>query len=263
MRLSSALSIARLAVSSAAAQEKTPNPSSEYVTSWGGAKIHYIEARRLRQPNRSAEIPNPVPSTASTTKGNASDTEARQAPSILFVPGFTMPAWIWEKQIAHFSAGYRVVAMDLRSQGESSKTGEGDYPAAHGRDINALVEQLHLAPVVLVGWSMGVTVIASYVDQFGANALAGIVFVDGVAGLDLTTESMEDHVEFLKGLQTNRSQLTADFVRSMYRKPQSEEYLQRVMKASLATPTESAIAMGLASFTTDNRPVLGKINKPL
>ena len=48
----------------------------------------------------------------------------------------------------------------------------------------------------------------------------------------------------------------------MYRKPQSEEYLQKIIKASLATPTESAMAMGLAGFTTDNRPALAKINKP-
>jgi len=32
----------------------------------------------------------------------------------------------------------------------------------------------------------------------------------------------------------------------MYRKQQSEEYLQKVTKAALATPTDSAVAMGLS-----------------
>jgi non-heme chloroperoxidase len=231
----------------AQAKDKNPYPGSGFVTSWDGAKIHYIEAGNASM---------------SATNGSASVSETRQSPSILFVPGFTMPAWIWENQIAHFSASYRVVAMDLRSQGESSKTGEGDYPASHGRDIKAVIDQLHLAPVVLVGWSMGVSLIASYVDQFGTSALAGIVLVDGVPALDLTPEYMKSSIEFLKGLQTNRSQLTDGFVRSMYRKPQSEEYLQKLIKASLATPTESAMAMGLAGFTTDNRPALAKIHKP-
>jgi len=45
-------------------------------------------------------------------------------------------------------------------------------------------------------------------DQFGTSALAGIVWVDGVAGLDLTTEFTNSSIEFLKGLQTNRSQST-------------------------------------------------------
>ncbi len=247
-------------VSPAAPEEKNREERSGFVTSWDGAKIHYIEAGPSKMPagNGNAEGSHLLP--APVTKDNGSVTGSNL--SILFVPGFTMPAWIWEKQIARFSGDYRVVAMDLRSQGESSKTGEGDYPASHGRDIKAVIDQLHLAPVVLVGWSMGVTLIASYVDQFGTSSLAGIVMVDGMAGLDLTPESINGYLEFLKGLQTNRSQLTDGFVRSMFRKPQSEEYVQKLIKASLATPSESAIAVGLVGFTTDNRPALAKINKP-
>jgi non-heme chloroperoxidase len=180
----------------------------------------------------------------------------------LFVPGWTMPGWIWENQISHFSLDYRVVAMDPRSQGDSSKSGEGDYPASHARDIKAVIDQLHLAPVVLVGWSMAVTEIASYVDQFGTSGISGIVFVDGAPGLEITTETFKGYVHFLNGVETNRQKWTSDFVRSMYRKPQAEEYLQRVIKASLATPADSAVAMGLAGITTDNRAALGKIDKP-
>jgi non-heme chloroperoxidase len=228
-------------VTSAIAAAKTgqsPDARSGFVTSWDGAKIHYLAA------------------------GKISASGTHQPTSVLFVPGFTMPAWIWENQIAHFSTDYRVVAMDLRSQGDSSKTGEGDYPASHGRDINAVIDQLHLAPVVLVGWSMAVTEIASYVDQFGTGSIAGVVLVDGIAGLELTPEVVKSSIEFLKEMQSNRSQQTSDFVRSMFRKPQSEEYLQKLIKASMATPTDAAVAIGLAGFNTDNRPALAKINKP-
>ena len=65
------------------------------------------------------------------------------------------------------------MAIDPRSQGESSQTGEGLYPAARARDIKAVVDQLKLAPVVLVGWSMGAAEVAAYVDQFGTDTLAG------------------------------------------------------------------------------------------
>jgi len=250
------------AASQAPAKDKNPDAESGFVTSWDGAKIHYIEAGRSRRPVGSAEAGNPLPSPVTATKGSISVTGPHEVPSILFVPGFTMPAWIWENQIVHFSAHYCAVAMDPRAQGESSMTGEGDYPAARARDIKAVIDQLHLAPVVLVGWSMGVIEVAAYVDQFGTNALAGIVLVDGLVGIDLTPEFTKGSIEFLKGMQTNRAQLTDGFVRSMFRKPQTEEYLQKLIKASLATPTDSAIAMGLAGFTTDNRPALAKINKP-
>ena len=152
--------------------------------------------------------------------------------------------------------------MDPRSQGDSSKAGEGNYPASHARDIKAVIDQLHMAPVVLVGWSMAVTEIASYVDQFGTNGIAGIVLVDGVANFDQAPETLKRYFGFLKFAQTNREKFTNDFVRNMYKKQQAEEYLQRVMKASMAEPTDSAVAMAFAGFTTDNSPALSKIDKP-
>jgi len=224
----------------AAAKDKRQNPTSGFVTSWDGAQIHYSEAGHATNANISVSGPH-------------------RSLSILFVPGFTMPAWIWENQIVHFSAEYRVVAMDLRSQGESSKSGD---PASHARDVKAVIDELHLAPAVLVGCSMAVTEIASYVDQFGTGRVAGFVLVDGIAGLDLTPEFVNGSIDFLNAMQTNRSQQTSDFVRSMFRKPQSEQYLQKLIKASMATPTYAAIAIGLADFNADNRPALAKIDKP-
>lgn len=40
--------------------------------------------------------------------------EAGSGPTLMFVPGWTMPAWIWEPQLSHFSASHRVVALDPR-----------------------------------------------------------------------------------------------------------------------------------------------------
>jgi non-heme chloroperoxidase len=244
------------------AKDKNPHPKSDFVTSWDGAKIHYLEAGRSKTPIGNAEVGNPLPPSVTITKGNTSVTWPHQFPSILFIPGWTMPGWIWENQISHFSADYHVVAMDPRSQGNSSKQCDGSYPASHARDIKAVIDQLHLAPVVVVGWSMAVTEIASYVDQFGTSGIAGIILVDGVANDDLTSESFKSYTAFVKGAQTNRQKFTSDFVHSMYKKPQAEEYLQRVIKASLTTPTDSAVALVVAGFMTDNRPGLAKIDKP-
>ena len=54
--------------------------------------------------------------------------EAGQGPAILFIPGWTMPAEIWRPQIDYFSQHYHVVAVDPRSQGDSDKPGDGNYP---------------------------------------------------------------------------------------------------------------------------------------
>lgn len=214
-----------------AQSEKT---RSGFVTTADGVKIHYLEAG----PKQAA------------------------VPAILFVPGWTMPAWIWENQIAHFSKTRRVVAMDPRGQGESSKPTEGYFPAARARDIRAVLDQLKLAPVVLVGWSMGVGEVVSYVDQFGTTDLAGIVLVDGIAGAEANPQMTTALLGFVGNFLKERNKFTDGFVRSMYKKPQPEPYIQKVISASLQTPTSAGVALFMGMVTTDNRPALAKIDKP-
>src|SRR5271170_385037 len=60
------------AASQAPAKDKNPDAESGFVTSWDGAKIHYIEAGRSRRPVGSAEAGNPLPSPVTATKGSIS-----------------------------------------------------------------------------------------------------------------------------------------------------------------------------------------------
>lgn len=227
------LAVLSLAASRAGARAEKPSATeSGFVSAADGARIHYIEAGK--------------------------------GPAILFVPGWTAPAWMWEKQIAHFAKVHRVVAMDPRAQGESSQTAEGLYTAARARDIKAVVDQLKLAPVVLVGWSMGAAEVAAYVDQFGTDTVAGLVFVDGWAGRDYDPNSFPGMFEWVPGFQKERRKWTEDFVHSrfLFRKQQPEEYLKRVTDAMLGTQTNSAMTIWLGYFVSDFRPALARIDRP-
>ncbi len=184
-------------------------PKSGFFTTSDGVRIHYLEAGK--------------------------------GPSIVFIPGWTMPAWIWEKQIAYFSPKYHVVAVDPRSQGDSDKPAEGNYPERRARDYKELVEHLKLAPAVLVGWSMGVAEIFAYVDQFGTADLRGAVLVDGFVVAD---ESVIKTVPlWLRTLAMDRNGFTDRFVRSMYKKPQPESYFVHVEGAALKTPSNTAVEL--------------------
>jgi non-heme chloroperoxidase len=207
-----------------------------FVTTLDGVKIHYLEAGPRGQAGRTVPI--------------------------LFVPGWTMPAEIWEPQIAHFAKTRRVVAMDPRSQGLSSQTSEGNYPEARARDIKAVVDQLRLAPVVLVGWSLGVKELVAYVKQFGCDTIAGLVLVDGAAGLDPQPDVIREVLDRSMRLQRDRPTAAAQFVRGMYKKPQPPEYLDRITRATLRTPTPTAIALMLEYVASDFRPDLASITKP-
>lgn len=188
--------------------------------------------------------------------------EAGTGQTLLFVPGWTMTAEIWEPQIAHFRHITRVVAMDPRGQGDSTKGGEGLYPAARARDIKAVIDELKLAPVVLVGWSMGVTEVAAFVDAFGTADLAALVLVDGTAGITAEPKMVTGFMQFAAGFQTDRQARTAAFVRSMYRTPRDEAYLTRITELSLKTPSATAVALMVGMMSSDYRPALEKIDKP-
>jgi microsomal epoxide hydrolase len=108
--------------------------------------------------------------------------EAGRGRTIVLVPGWTMPGWIFERQIAAFSAHYRVIAFDPRGQGESEVSASGYEPTRRGRDIGELIGRLGPDPVLLVGWSLGVLDALAYVHADGDTALAGLVLVDNSVG---------------------------------------------------------------------------------
>jgi non-heme chloroperoxidase len=182
--------------------------------------------------------------------------------SILFIPGWTMPAEIWAPQFNYFASRYRVVAMDPRCQGESSQTKTGLDPATRARDIKAVVDKMKLAPVALVGWSSGVGEIASYVQQFGTGTIRGVVLVDGVAGTDLPAGMKAEELPFLAAMRKDRPVFADKLVRGLFKKPQGEPYLKKLIAASQRTPTDVAEALSVAAVRADNRPALNKIDKP-
>ena len=190
--------------------------------------------------------------------------EVGKGPAIVFVPRWTMPAWIWEGQIQHFSEHYHMIALDPRSQGESENAAEGNYIERRAQDIHELIENRKLGPVVLVGWSLAVAEVLSYAEQFGGANVRGYVLVDGLAWERQDLQFVEAMLGMFKQLQVNRRPFTERFVRSMYRKPQSEEYIARVIAASLQMPTGSAIAASLSAVSrTDWKPAMARLDRPV
>ncbi len=214
---------------------------SGFVTTPDGVRIHYYEAG----PEGEAE--------------EASGT----APSLLFVPGWTLPGQIFEPQIRHFARNHRVVAMDPRSQGLSDRPDEGHYPEARGRDVQAVIEGLDLAPVVPVCWSLAVAECVAMAEQFGTDHLAGLVIIDGLAGGAWDPATSPFMVGWVGRLMREREAGTASFVRSMYRTPQDDRYLEKVARWSLDTPTDAMAALMVGGLTNDNRDVLDGLETPV
>lgn len=190
--------------------------------------------------------------------------EARRGPAIVFIPGWSMPAWIWDAQIKHFSANYRVVALDPRSQGDSDKPTSGNFPERRAQDIKELLDHLKLRPAVLVGWSLAVAELLIYAERFGGDSVRVYVLVDGFAWDKEDPQFVLAMLGSYRALQVNRREFTDKFVRGMYKQPQPEEYIQRLISASLQMPTDSAVAVSVGSTArADWRPAVAKLDRPV
>jgi microsomal epoxide hydrolase len=176
-----------------------------------------------------------------------------------------MPATIWEPQIKALSKKFHVIAIDPRSQGKSDRPADGHYSERRAQDIYEIITQLKLAPVTLVGWSLGVAEALTYVDRFGTSTLRGLVLVDGDIGRDPDPKRVANLWKRATEFQMQRARWTDQFVRSMYKTPQTEAYLKKITDAAMSVPTNSAILLILNAYASERdwRPVLSKIDKPV
>lgn len=187
--------------------------------------------------------------------------EAGAGPTIVFVPGWTMPAEIWEHQIRHFASTHRVVALDPRGHGRSEKPTHGYHPSRRALDIGELLGHLGGDPAVLVGWSLGVQEVLVYAHEHGTEAIRAAVLVD--YAIDFDTESLTSR--FIS-LQVDREDWTRNFIEVIHNSAQSDEYLEAVTQAALSTPTNAAavmIANLILMGPTDLGPALNSVDRPL
>ncbi len=97
---------------------------------------------------------------------------------LIFIPGLTFSGEMFKAQIEYFSKDYRVIAIDPRGQGLSSKTVDGNDYQTHGKDLAAFIDGLGISEAVLIGWSTGNLDAWSYVEQYGYKKLRGVCTID-------------------------------------------------------------------------------------
>jgi microsomal epoxide hydrolase len=171
-------------------------------------------------------------------------TDQGQGHTIVLVPGWRMPGWIFAEQIAAFSRHFRVIAFDPRSQGDSEVATSGHEPFRRGQDIAELLRHVGDPAPVVLGWSLGVLDVLAYVHQSGDAHIAGLVLVDNSVGEEPAPPPSPAP---RRGRPPRRrpSHMTAmrAFVLSMFRTPQPPAYIDRLTQATLHTPPRAAAAL--------------------
>jgi len=102
----------------------------------------------------------------------------RGAPPIFFVHGFACSHEDWRFQLDFFSKTNEVVACDLRGHGQTPGRPQECSIEHYGGDVAALVNNLELRNVVLVGHSMGCRVVLE-AARLVPKRVSAVVLVDG------------------------------------------------------------------------------------
>lgn len=180
-----------------------------------------------------------------------------RAPLVL-IPGWSAGADIWNAQIDAFAGSRRVVALDPRSQGDSTKTTSGNTPEARAQDLHAILQARHITRPVLVGWSQGVQDVAAYVSKYGSKHLAGLVLVDatishGAKSIAASPQNAAMTFERLALYQARQE----DYLRGMFgfiiSKPLSKDAIERLVATGLKTPSTLGAAMLVADLYGEDR----------
>jgi pimeloyl-ACP methyl ester carboxylesterase len=99
-------------------------------------------------------------------------------PAVVLVHGFALDMRMWEPQVEHLAARYRVVRYDCRGFGASGPFDPG-VPYTHAGDLVALLDHLAIGEAVLAGLSFGGRVVLQTALAAPAR-VRGLVLLDAV-----------------------------------------------------------------------------------
>ena len=211
MRLSLTLLLAAFLAAPALGGAEAPEHDRFFQAS-DGTRLHYIEAG------------------------------APTAHTVVLVPGWTMPAWIWDPQIRALSRRFHVIAFDPRGQGQSEVPRTGYEPVRRGKDIGDLIARLGPERVLVVAWSLGVLDTLAFIHTQGDSRLAGLVLVDNSVGEEPPPPVPPKPVG-PPPPKPPHAEAMRSFVSSMFHVPHGAAYLERLVQATLRTPEDAAKAL--------------------
>ncbi|TPQ24306.1 alpha/beta fold hydrolase [Methylomonas koyamae] len=146
-----------------------------------------------------------------------------QGPTVVFSHGWPLTADAWEKQMVYLAAnGYRCIAYDRRGHGRSSQPSIGNDMDTYADDLAALIENLELSDIALVGHSTGGGEITRYIGRHGCQRVKRVVLIGSVTPLMLKTDetpvglpiSVFDDIR--SGVSADRSQFYKNLASPFY-----------------------------------------------
>jgi len=190
---------------------------------------------------------------------------------VVLLHGWTMSSLFWRRQ-AQLSETCQLVTVDLRGHGRSQDTPRGQTIPRFATDIREILNALDLRQVLLMGWSMGGSVVLAYWQQYGSDRVAGIGLVE-TGPYPMSPAPWNIHqchglnhqamLENLAAMRNHRREYATRFVNALFLADEAPPHALKWMIAEQMKPsvqTASAIYEDYAQ--RDYTPVLPTITCP-
>jgi pimeloyl-ACP methyl ester carboxylesterase len=168
-------------------------------------------------------------------------------PALLFVHGYTCDSHDWSRQIPHFVAAHRVIAVDLRGHGRSSAPDTGYTPQDFAGDLVGLLDHLGVERVVAVGHSLGGAVVGALAVEHPGRVEAMIAVDPGY----LVPDTMSAQVgPVLEALQTGDPVPTVQEILGSWDAPAQPPALRTWQRRRVAGMPHHVLRQALRSLLT-------------
>jgi non-heme chloroperoxidase len=193
---------------------------------------------------------------------------------VILIHGWPYSKETWEYQCSSLiESGFRVITYDRRGFGKSSKPWSGyDYDTLAG-DLKAVIDQLKLEDVTLVGFSMGGGEVVRYFSKYGGAKVTKAVLISSVTPYMLKTQDNPDGTpaetfdEMEEQIKKDRIAFLDDFGKpffgiSLVSKPVSTPFLEYNRMLGAEASAHATLECLKSFSTTDFRKEMKSMNVP-
>ena len=185
------------------------------------------------------------------------------SPAFVFVHGWTCDRSFFKPQYDHFGAQARAIALDLRGHGKSPLADDADYSiAAFAGDVAAVIEQLGVAPAIVVGHSLG-GVISCALAAARPELVTAVVMVDPAPFI--WPESVRGAIEgIFRAIDSpDGAQARAGLVDAMFMSTDDAQRKGEIAATMAAAPQEVAGPAIAGLFNFDGPAALAAVRCPI
>lgn len=160
--------------------------------------------------------------------------------AIIFIHGWSCDSRYWKNQIYEFAKKYRVITIDLAGHGHSSSLRKDYTLVSFSNDIKAVIDKEKIDRAILVGHSMGGSVIAEAAKLMPKKVI-GIIGIDTLHNVAEILPRKELN-KMIIPFEKNFVEGVKNFVSQMFPKDADPELLYWVSADMSSAPKEVAVS---------------------